>query len=113
MNEKGVLLMKSVEVLDSYEKVEIAVESWQRNNHPNDYAKGKTFYKAALLALGFTEDGYDEYGSKAYYNGQVRVAVFYDHGDCCWYMEKAQGRTDTTDNFYNTPNDEPDIYGNY
>lgn len=96
-----------------YREVEIAVHEWQLTNHAEDYKNGKTFYKAALLALGFTGDGYDEYGSNVYSNGYVRVALYYDRGDCCWYMEEAQGISDTSDNFYNTTNDEPDIYGYY
>lgn len=105
--------MKSTQFLDNFKEVEVAVEEWQRDNHLKEYEQGKTFYKAALLSLGFTRDGYDEYGSNVYSNGYVRVAVFYDRGDCCWYMEEAQGKSDTTDNFYNTNNDEPDMYGYY
>lgn len=105
--------MKSTQVLDNYKEVETAVDNWQRVNHGKEYEQGITYYKAALLSLGFKEDGYDEYGSKAYSNGCVRVAVYYDHGDRCWYMEEAKGQSDTTDNFYNTTNDVVDIDGVY
>lgn len=105
--------MKSTQFLDNFKEVEAAVDKWQRDNHLKEYEQGKTFYKAALLSLGFTRKGYDKYGSNVYSNGYVRVAVFYDRGDCCWYMEEAQGKSDTTDDFYNTTNDEPDMYGYY
>lgn len=73
----------------------------------------RTAYKKALSELGFRFDGYDEYGGNTYSNGYVNIALYYEHGDCCWYIEVANGRSDTTDNFYNTPNDTPNIYGMY
>ena len=77
------------------------------------WKKGKTHYKTALKALGFTRDGYDQYGAEAYSNGKVRVAVFYDRGEGYWDMEPASGKSDTTDDFYNSSSEMRDEYGNY
>lgn len=75
---------------------------------------GKTCYKKILSELGFERDGYDEYGANAYRKDNLRVTVYYDRGDCCWVMERAQGRSETTDNFYNTSSEmrnEIGVYG--
>lgn len=100
-------------VLRTYREVSDAVYDYAERNWPGDLESGKTHYKAALKALGFTRDGYDQYGADAYSNGKVRVAVFYDRGEGCWDMEEASGRSDTTDDFYNTSSEMQDEYGNY
>ena len=100
-------------VLRTYSEVSDAVYDYMENHWPGDLDNGKTHYKAALKGLGFWDDGYDEYGANAYSNGKVRVAVYYDRGDCCWQMEEANGKSDTTDNFYNTSSDMHDEYGIY
>lgn len=99
--------------LKTYKGVEEAVHNWHLENMKEMYENGRTAYKKALKEFGFEFDGYDMYGANCYSNGYVRVSVYYDHGDCCWCMEQAYGRSRTTDNFYNTPNDTPDMYGMY
>lgn len=100
-------------VLRTYKEVSDAVYDYTERNWPGDLERGKTHYKAALKALGFTRDGYDQYGAEAYSNGMVRVAVFYDRGEGYWDMEDASGKSDTTDDFYNTSSEMHDEYGNY
>ena len=99
--------------LCTYKEVSDAVYDFTEKMWPGDLEKGKTHYKAALKALGFTRDGYDQYGAEAYSNGKVRIAVFYDRGEGCWDMEPASGKSDTTDDFYNTSSEMRDEYGNY
>lgn len=100
-------------VLRTYKEVSDAVYDYTERNWPGDLDSGKTHYKAALKALGFMRDGYDQYGAEAYSNGKVRVAVFYDRGEGFWDMEEASGKSDTTDDFYNTSSEMHDEYGNY
>jgi hypothetical protein len=78
------------------------------------FENGHTCYKWALSELGFKRDGYDEYGAQAFKKDGLRVTAYYDRGDCCWMMEPTYGRSETTDNFYNTSSemrDENGIYG--
>ena len=100
-------------VLRTYKEVSDAVYDYTEKTWPGDLEMGKTHYKAALKALGFTRDGYDQYGAEAFSNGMVRVAVFYDRGEGFWDMEPASGKSDTTDDFYNTSSEMRDEYGNY
>ena len=106
-------MKESAKIYRTYKDVENAVREYQIAHWPEDYENGKTHYKASLKALGFVEDAYDQYGACAYTNGIVRVAVFYDRGDCYWDMEEAQGYSATTDNFYNTSSEMHDMYGVY
>lgn len=78
---------------------------------PYDY--NGSHYKDALAALGYKRDGFDQYGSNCYYKDGVRIALYYDRGDCCWCIEEAQGCSDTSDNFYNTESEMQDVFGNY
>ena len=100
-------------LLRTYKEVSNAVYDYMEKTWPGDLEKGKSHFKVALKALGFRRDGYDQYGADAYTNGKVRVAVFYDRGDGYWDMEEASGRSDTTDDFYNTSSEMRDEYGNY
>lgn len=102
-----------VNVLSTYKEVKEAVNKYHEEKHPDYLETGKTYYKEALKSLGFRSDGYDMYGSNAYTNGKVRVAVYYDRGDCFWIMEEAQGRSNTTDNFYNTASEMRNEFGVY
>ena len=99
--------------LSTYAEVKKAVIEYMNEKWPGDYENGKTHYKAALKALGFRSDGYDAYGANAYTNGKVRVTVYYDRGEGYWEMEESQGRSNTTDNFYNTSSEMHDAYGIY
>lgn len=99
--------------LSTFKEVQNAVREYMMENYPEDYEKGKMHYKAILKKLGFVQDGYDKYGTNAYTNGKVRVAVFYDRGDGFWVMEEADGYSNTTDNFYNTSSEMRDEFGNY
>ena len=97
----------------TFDEVKKAVYAFSNENFPGDEERGVTHYKYALRILGFVPDGYDQYGAYAFTNGIVRVAVYYDRGDQCWYMEEASGRSETTDNFYNTSSEMHDERGNY
>lgn len=102
------------EIITTFSQLQNALHVWHLDNMKEAYEEhGRTAYRKALKSLGFSYDGYDMYGSNCYSNGSVRAALYYDHGDCCWYVEEAVGESDTTDNFYNTSNDTPDINGIY
>ena len=94
-------------ILDTYQKVYEAVYKIHIERYAEDYKKSVTHYKQILTELGFYQDGYDMYGSRVYSNGFVHVAVYYDRGERCWFIEEAQGKSNHTDNFYNTTSDEP------
>ena len=78
--------------LKTFNEVYDAVYNWHIKNMKDEFIEnGKTAYKKALSELGFRFDGYDEYGSNTYSNGHIRVALYYDRGDCCWYIEEGMG----------------------
>ena len=96
----------------TFKEVEKAVRDLVNQKFPGDEERGVTHYKWALNALGFRADGYDQYGACAFTNGIVRVTVWYNR-EGYWCMEEASGRSETTDNFYNTSSEMHDVYGNY
>lgn len=97
----------------TFKEVEKAAIDWINEEIPDD-GSGNTYWIAALEHFGFKQDGYDMYGARVWSKDNIRIAVYYDRGDCCWVIEQAQGRSNTTDNFYNTESerhDENGIYG--
>lgn len=96
------------------EEIRDKVENWIKAKYPNlDISDYNEHYKEALLNLGFSRDGYDEYGTKCFSDGTNRVAVYYDHGDFFWDMEIATTYGGPGDNFYNTTSETHDLNGRY
>ena len=61
----------------TYKEVEDAVYAWLEEKYPEGWGNdGQPHQIEALRALGFVDDGYDQYGARAFTNGAVRVTVW-------------------------------------